>query len=33
MAVAVARTLDFLSATKIINLPDGVNPQDAATVA
>ena len=29
----VQRTLDFGNARKIINLPDGVNPQDAATVA
>jgi hypothetical protein len=33
MAIAVKRTLDFENATKIINLPDGVNPQDPATVA
>lgn len=33
MATQVLRTLDFVNATKIINLPDGVNPQDAATVA
>lgn len=33
MAVDVQRTLDFGNARKIINLPDGVNPQDAATVA
>lgn len=33
MAVSVTRTLDFLSATKIINLPNGTNAQDPATVA
>jgi hypothetical protein len=33
MAFTVLRTLDFNSATKIINLPDGTNPQDPATVA
>jgi hypothetical protein len=33
MAVDVQRTLDFGNARKIINLPDGVNPQDPATVA
>lgn len=33
MAVDVQRTLDFGNSRKIINLPDGVNPQDAATVA
>jgi hypothetical protein len=33
MATLVLRTLDFNNATKITNLPDGVNPQDAATVA
>lgn len=29
----VKTTLDFVNEGKIINLPDGVNPQDAATVA
>lgn len=33
MAVDVQRTLDFGNARKIINLPDGTNPQDPATVA
>ena len=33
MSIDVQRTLDFGNARKIINLPDGVNPQDAATVA
>lgn len=33
MATLVLRTLDFNNATKIINLPDGVSPQDAATIA
>lgn len=33
MATLVLRTLDFNNATKITNLPDGTNPQDAATVA
>lgn len=33
MSIDVQRTLDFGNARKIINLPDGTNPQDAATVA
>lgn len=33
MTIDVQTTLDFGNARKIINLPDGVNPQDAATVA
>lgn len=33
MAIDVQRTLDFGGVRKIINLPDGINPQDAATVA
>lgn len=33
MAIDVQRTMDFGGVRKIINLPDGVNPQDAATVA
>lgn len=33
MAVDVQRTLDFGGSRKIINLPDGTNPQDPATVA
>lgn len=33
MAIDVERTLDFGNARKIINLPDGTNPQDPATVA
>jgi hypothetical protein len=33
MAIDVQRTLDFGNARKIINLPDGVDPQDPATVA
>lgn len=33
MAIDVQRTLDFGNSRKIINLPDGVNPQDPATVA
>jgi hypothetical protein len=33
MPIDVQRTLDFGNARKIINLPDGINPQDAATVA
>lgn len=33
MSTMVLRTLDFNGATKIINLPDGINPQDPATVA
>lgn len=33
MAIEVRRALDFLSSTKIINLPNGTNPQDPATVA
>lgn len=33
MALDVQRTMDFGGVRKIINLPDGVNPQDAATVA
>ena len=33
MSVDVQRTLDFGNARKIINLPDGTNPQDPATVA
>ena len=33
MAVDVQRTLDFGNTRKIINLPDGVNPQDPATVS
>lgn len=33
MAYDVQRTLDFGNTRKIINLPDGVNPQDPATVA
>lgn len=33
MPVDIQRTLDFGNARKIINLPDGTNPQDAATVA
>jgi hypothetical protein len=33
MAQQVKTTLDFVNEGKIINLPDGVNPQDAATVA
>lgn len=33
MPILVATTLNFANNTKIINLPDGVNPQDAATVA
>lgn len=33
MSITVLRTLDFNSATKIINLPDGTNPQDPATIA
>ena len=33
MPVDIQRTLDFGNARKIINLPNGVNPQDAVTVA
>ena len=33
MAIDVQRTLDFGNTRKIINLPDGVNAQDPATVA
>lgn len=33
MAIDVQRTFDFGGVRKIINLPDGINPQDAATVA
>lgn len=33
MSVLVTRSLDFNNTAKITNLPDGVNPQDAATVA
>ncbi len=33
MSQQVKTTLDFVNEGKIINLPDGVNPQDAATVA
>ena len=33
MAIDVQRTLDFGNTQKIINLPNGVNPQDPATVA
>lgn len=33
MALDVQRTLDFGGVRKITNLPDGTNPQDAATVA
>ena len=33
MAIDVQRTLDFGNARKIINLPDGTNSQDPATVA
>jgi hypothetical protein len=33
MAIDVQRTLDFGGVRKIINLPDGTNPQDPATVA
>jgi hypothetical protein len=33
MAKSQLITLDFLGATRIINLPDGVDPQDPATVA
>ena len=33
MAIDIQRTLDFGNTRKIINLPDGVNPQDPATVA
>jgi hypothetical protein len=33
MAVLIARTLDFNNSSRINNLPDGVNPQDPATVA
>lgn len=33
MSIDVQSTLDFGNARKIVNLPDGVNPQDAATVA
>lgn len=33
MSIDVQSTLDFGGARKIINLPDGVNAQDAATVA
>lgn len=33
MAIEVRRALDFLNSSKIINLPNGTNPQDPATVA
>lgn len=33
MSLDVQRTLDFGGVRKIVNLPNGVNPQDAATVA
>lgn len=33
MAKLIAADLDFNSVSKIINLPNGVNPQDVATVA
>lgn len=33
MPLIVARTLDFNNATKIVNLPNGVDPQDAVTIA
>lgn len=33
MAIDIRRTLDFGGSSKIINLPNGVNPQDPATVA
>lgn len=33
MSKAVLVTLDFQGATRIVNLPDGINPQDPATVA
>lgn len=33
MSINVQRTLDFGGSRKIINLPDGANPQDPATVA
>jgi hypothetical protein len=33
MAIDIRRTLDFLGATKIVNLPDGTNPQDPVTLA
>ena len=33
MPIQVATTLNFANSSKIINLPDGTNPQDPATVA
>ena len=33
MSIQVATTLNFANSAKIINLPDGTNPQDPATLA
>lgn len=33
MAIQIATTLNFANTSRIVNLPDGVSPQDAATVA